>query len=303
MKIIEQSHELLMDGPDLSKQIEARGRICCQSEGKITGDSHKKFVKNIIDRGHNSVLEMGRITLFSPQQSLCSRECSQFITFSDGYYSGSVRAWLEDWDNIPFVFQLELQTRLPNVFGEKLTNPHQWNEHSQAEVREYPESGPDYMLHKYQAVKFTTNRAMTHELVRHRPCSFLQQSQRYVRYDKPEGIEFIRPLWWDKDRDKDICRMTPEQVWLSAMITSEEDYIRLLQLGLAPQQARGVLPNDTATRIIVYTSLAEWRHIFFMRTQGGADPQMKALMIPVLEDFRKLYPGRFDELKASVAGR
>jgi len=32
-------------------------------------------------------------------------------------------------------------------------------------------------------VKFITNRGVTHELVRHRLCSFAQESTRYVRYD------------------------------------------------------------------------------------------------------------------------
>ena len=42
-------------------------------------------------------------------------------------------------------------------------------------------------------VKFVTNRGVTHELVRHRHCSFAQESTRYVKYEGE--MEFIKPVW------------------------------------------------------------------------------------------------------------
>ena len=43
-------------------------------------------------------------------------------------------------------------------------------------------------------VRFITNRGVTHELVRHRLCSFAQESTRYVRYEGK--MEFIEPVWF-----------------------------------------------------------------------------------------------------------
>ena len=44
-------------------------------------------------------------------------------------------------------------------------------------------------------VRFVTNRGVSHELVRHRMCSFAQESTRYVNYGgKP--MEFILPVWF-----------------------------------------------------------------------------------------------------------
>ena len=59
MKIIEPRVELMreFDGADVLKFIERCGRTCYQSQKNITADSADKFVRNLIKRGHESVLE------------------------------------------------------------------------------------------------------------------------------------------------------------------------------------------------------------------------------------------------------
>lgn len=61
MKIIEQSHEILhMDGLDL---IERAGRTCYKSEENITEGSAPRFVKMLIRRGHEAMIEHGSATV------------------------------------------------------------------------------------------------------------------------------------------------------------------------------------------------------------------------------------------------
>ena len=59
MKIIKPYHEILtpVDGVQMLKHIESCGRICYKSEHKITNDSYLSFVRNIVKRGHEAVLE------------------------------------------------------------------------------------------------------------------------------------------------------------------------------------------------------------------------------------------------------
>lgn len=59
MRIIEPRAEILgvLDGRSILQHIEQCGRVCYKSEDKITDDSAEKFVRNIILRGHESVLE------------------------------------------------------------------------------------------------------------------------------------------------------------------------------------------------------------------------------------------------------
>jgi len=64
MKIVKQSAELLfpVSEQELLQKIELAGRVCYKSEDKITEDSALKFVNQIIQRNHRSVLEHVNIT-------------------------------------------------------------------------------------------------------------------------------------------------------------------------------------------------------------------------------------------------
>lgn len=59
MKIIKAGYEIMdeLDGAEILKKIEKCGRVCYKSEEKITENSAEKFVRSIIKRGHESVLE------------------------------------------------------------------------------------------------------------------------------------------------------------------------------------------------------------------------------------------------------
>lgn len=43
--------------------IEQAGRTCYKSENKITSDSAEKFIRNLLKRGHEAVIEHGSVTL------------------------------------------------------------------------------------------------------------------------------------------------------------------------------------------------------------------------------------------------
>lgn len=57
MKIVDQDVKLMFITPDAAQLIERAGRICYKSEDKITPDSGDKFVKMLLERGHESVIE------------------------------------------------------------------------------------------------------------------------------------------------------------------------------------------------------------------------------------------------------
>ena len=63
MKIIKPSATFLSATPDAIKLIEQAGRTCYKSEDRITEESAEKFVKMLINRGHESVLEHASATL------------------------------------------------------------------------------------------------------------------------------------------------------------------------------------------------------------------------------------------------
>jgi thymidylate synthase (FAD) len=86
-------------------------------------------------------------------------------------------------------------------------------------------------------------------------------------------------------------------VWLESMDESEEKYTKLSELGWSPQQARSVLPNSTKTEIVITSNFREWRHIFRLRCSKAAHPQMREIMVPLLQRCKRLIPVIFDDIK------
>lgn len=77
MKIVKPGFEILtpIDSDTVLKHIEACGRTCYKSEHKVTHDSCYGFVKTIIRRGHEAVLEHFSITV----RFICDRGVSHEI--------------------------------------------------------------------------------------------------------------------------------------------------------------------------------------------------------------------------------
>lgn len=143
--------------------------------------------------------------------------------------------------------------------------------------------------HVIVSVRFITNRGITHELVRHRICSFSQESTRYVKYSD-SNMEFILPVWWDE------WTLAEQGIWKKSMEDAEKSYIKLIQMGSAPEKAREVLPNSLKTEIVVTANLRQWRHIFNLRCSRRAHPQIRKLMINCCNDFKTFIPILFDNI-------
>ena len=154
-------------------------------------------------------------------------------------------------------------------------------------------------------VKFIVDRGVTHELVRHRMCSFAQESTRYCNYGKDEHITFIIPSWLqDKCKEREISRYewrksfdNEHDDWEQAMLMGEEGYNHMIKVNnWTPQQARSVLPNSLKSEINISANIREWRHIFKLRTTKAAHPQMREVMCPLLDEFKNKIPILFDDI-------
>ena len=148
-------------------------------------------------------------------------------------------------------------------------------------------------------VKFICDRGVSHELVRHRIASFAQESTRYCNYSKDDHMLFIVPFWLDlTDWNNQITVPSddPRQIWLREMSRSEISYNKLIKQGWSAQKARSVLPNSLKTEINVCANIREYRHIFNLRCHPSAHPQMRELMIPLLDEFKSKIPILFDDI-------
>jgi len=161
-------------------------------------------------------------------------------------------------------------------------------------VKKIIKSGHHSVLeHASMTVRFITDRGVTHELVRHRLCAFSQESTRYCNYSNDKfgkEITVIRPLFWSEASDQ-------YGSWRQSCEAAEAEYFWLVNHGSKPQEARSVLPNSLKTEIVVTANFREWRHIFSLRTASAAHPQMRQIMIPLLNEAQDLVPVVFDEIR------
>lgn len=152
-------------------------------------------------------------------------------------------------------------------------------------------------------IKFITNRGVSHELVRHRLCSFAQESTRYIRYG--DDIEFIKPVWTDLECKEYRSFIIPtesesgkrvlwaELTFIEACHRSAIYYRDLLNEGWRPEQAREVLNHAIKTEIIVKANMREWQHILKLRCSPKSHPQIVALLTPLRDELALSLPELF----------
>lgn len=115
MKLIKPSYEILtFIEPDIIlKRIEIAGRTCYKSEDTITTESAKDFVKMIIKRGHESVLEHQSITvkficdrgvsheIVRHRIASFSQESTRYCNYSKDKFDNQLTFIIPCWINIP----------------------------------------------------------------------------------------------------------------------------------------------------------------------------------------------------------
>jgi len=111
------------------------------------------------------------------------------------------------------------------------------------------------------------SRACSHQLVRHRLASYSQESQRYVDMSNPEFV--VPPGVADHAAAK--------EVWDRFMDGVAGTYRQLRVHGVRKEDARFILPNATATRIVVTMNFRALRHFFSIRCDPAAQWEIRAL--------------------------
>ena len=142
----------------------------------------------------------------------------------------------------------------------------------------------------------TTSRAVLAEITRHRLASFCVESQRYIQEAETGNISFITPEWYDPEAGPDTLLGKMALLWKNSMRSAENSYQKLIHLGAKPEEAREVLPNSTACRIIMSANLREWRAIFGLRCAKAAYPQMRMLATTMLTLANDAVPVVFEDL-------
>jgi len=265
MKIVMPKAEIL---PRMSplKKIELCARVAYKSENKITEDSAERFCRKLLELGHTSVLEHARVEVPWTRAAMLLKAVHARSSNEQPYGWTSRRGWVLD---------------TPQGEEIRLTaNGRDLIDYMQCPLEDFDslEEADDYM-----SVRFTCDRAIANELVRHRQMSFTQESSRYVNYK--EGVEFILPVpfdWADLSGDPheipDAFADPRYQAWYFVCERAEGAYCDLIAEGCTPQEARDVLPLSTKTELIMTGMYTQWEDVFKLRLDKAAHPQMRHLM-------------------------
>lgn len=280
MKLIESSVQIIEE-KDPYKMIELAGRTCYKSEDKITEDSAKEFVDRMIKLGHGAMLEHGTIylTIDGEDPNLSKIQSNPhtkvnlvpYEVLTEGNYTISYKAHITT----------NLRVLIENNLKELLQYQVEPTEHHEKRI----------------TAKFICDRGVSHEFVRHRVFSFAQESQRYCNYSKDKfnnELTFIKPTWLDIPTgdytywDGDWCDIDNMKIQLPSdngvadnflwcLNNAGMQYRLLINKGLKPQEARGVLPNATKTELVMTGFESDWEHFFSLRCSSKAHPDAKKL--------------------------
>jgi thymidylate synthase (FAD) len=131
------------------------------------------------------------------------------------------------------------------------------------------------------------SRALTHQLVRHRLCSFTQQSQRYVNENE---FNYIEP-------DDIKSNPTAHKIYKELMEHVRDQYSQLRDLGIKKEDARFILPNSIESEIIMTANLRELRHVIRLRGEKAAQWEIRRLAIELLKILKREVPDVFQDME------
>jgi len=136
------------------------------------------------------------------------------------------------------------------------------------------------------------SRACSHQLVRHRIASYSQESQRYVDMSDPEWV--LPPTVAEN--------LEASAIWDGFADEVKAAYRALRELGVR-EDARFVLPNAAATRIIVTMNFRELLHVFRLRISPAAQWEIRDVCVRMLELVYPIAPNVFSELREELRAR
>ena len=271
MQLIGPSFEILEQAPGIQgikKQIERAGRTCYKSEDKITDTSCEEFVSRMVNSGHGAMLEHGTVYLYVEYGSPVG---------DTRYFAGTELLIKYNKNKHSKVHSEIIHNYLHKIYI--TTNYRVLVENGWLDDLQY-QCEPTEYHEKRITVKFTCDRGVSHEFVRHRVFSFAQESTRYCNYSKSkfgEEITFIAP-----SREMDPLS---QDVFEACLSDIESHYMSLIGLGWKAQEARALLPNALKTELIMTGFLSDWEHFFKLRCHSTAHPDARALAIPLRTTF------------------
>lgn len=315
MRVIKAGYERITE-KDPIKKIEQVARVCYKSEDKICEGSAVKMVRGLVRSKHYAMLEHGSVAIALSKQdynfmlsTILEMNMAGINTYlrytalNSHIISGNLRAWREfiencvDYHRAVIKGVVKILFKYSPVFddicGLAMIEGTMAPMEIPVEIKDFGSiTLLERMVHEDVSVKWICDRGVSHEIVRHRPASYAQESTRYCNYGKAGEVTFIDPSYMWRCMDADTTKYLTHY-WQISMEQAERAYMMMLDKKATPQMARSVLPNSVKTEVVMTANLEEWVHFFDLRAlglTGKPHPQMEEIAKPFMEEILKEYP-------------
>lgn len=266
MKIIEPSVELWLQ-EDAKAHVARCARICY---GRETGND-EATIRRLINDKHWSMFRHESVYAMIPNHDKNLGDLATYYAncpyinihmFGSYTYVSTNRNFIMDNEDYPFI---------------KLIKQYQVDRHKFISIEEHRQITMPMLRYTF---KVTTQISTSRELNRVSPNNIAERSTRYVYEDGT----LCRPHWMT-DEDYEVFKdehsddsflpdnyLKDDKIAIRKYVWSCDrsfyDYKELVNLGVHRQDARGVLPLDTATECVYSYSYKEWCHILDLRYYG-----------------------------------
>lgn len=314
MKIIKPTFEVIPRGGLRGNMdvIEIAARTCYKTEDAIKDGSKEKIVSMLIAKHHYAMLEHGdyifklddvKILRYIEEalrdiEDLTGHRIRLSTTYANKrpIISGNIRAWrelVESQSEAKYYFVGQID---PVYIGDIIPDGHRYCDTRVHQIGFVDLKGAlEQRVHLRQTVRFTVDRGVTHEFVRHREMSFAQESTRYCNYTQNKfgnEITVIEPCFLTEGTEE-------YSLWKRQCMSAEAAYATMLHLGMKPQEARTVLPHSTKADLIMTGTLGQWRSFFELRAMevtGPVHPQAAEVAKPLLPRMASRFPAAFGSI-------
>lgn len=252
MKIVEPSVKLI-NLSDRIQQIGYAASICYASDKQ----GSVEWLDNLWKSGHKSVFRHG----------------TRYYIIPSYYYNQSI---IDSWRFNPYCgFYYDEKTKLVFLsINEQYYIEHPYmKDFCSCETNELNFVIEAKKIDIFEQIKnilrltfeIVTQISTSRELNRVSPNNICEQSTRYCNFSKDKfgnEVSICKP-WWFKDEENAV-----QNLYISSLEESTNNYLKLLDAGVKPEDARGALPLDTATKCIYTYRIEEWEHFLDLRFRG-----------------------------------
>lgn len=148
-------------------------------------------------------------------------------------------------------------------------------------------------------VEIVTSRGIAQQILRHRSFSFQEFSQRYAEVTDMEPVQLRKSGATNRQSSleefnpnigNNYFQIDANQLIKNHLENCENLYKSLLEVGVAKECARFVLPITTQTKIYMKGSIRSWIHYLQIRCDEHTQLEHRQIAMDILDIFKHSFP-------------